>query len=83
MRGTCPVPSVSKIGLHISNKLPVGLHGSNFARVCAESCVLMNQWNKDIGMVSGIIGYLCRVITPCLFLFGASSHPYIPFILKK
>ena len=39
MRGTCPVPSVSKIGLHISNKLPVGLHGSNFARVCAESCV--------------------------------------------
>ena len=36
--------------------------------------------NKDIGMV---FVYHCCITTPCLFLFGASSHPYIPFILKK
>ena len=35
---------------------------------------------KHIGMVSCSLVHLCCVMTPCYFLFGASSHP---FILKK
>ena len=34
--------------------------------------------NKDIGMVSCGFVPLCCIMTPCFFLFGASSHPYIP-----
>ena len=27
--------------------------------------------------------YLCCVLTTCLFLFGASSHPYIPLHFEE
>ena len=42
--------------------------------------IYMQSWisNKDIGMVSCSFVQLCCVMTPCFFLFGASSHPYIP-----
>ena len=32
--------------------------------------------NKDIGMASCSFVQLCCVMTPCFFLFGASSHPF-------
>ena len=34
--------------------------------------------NKDIGMVSSLCIFAGYIMTPCHFLFGASSHPYIP-----
>ena len=34
-------------------------------------------------MVSYIFVYLCCVMTPCLFLFGALSHPYIPLHFEE
>ena len=37
-------------------------------------------WDKDIRMVSCSFVQLCCVMTPCFFLFGASSHPYINYI---
>ena len=39
--------------------------------------------NKDIGMLSCSFVYLCCVTTPCLFPFGASSHPYIPLHFEE
>ena len=37
---------------------------------------------KDIGMVSYSFVYIWDVYKETLFLFGASSHPYIPFYTK-
>ena len=34
-------------------------------------------------MVSFSFVHLCYVMTPCLFLFGASSHPYIFLHFEK
>ena len=34
-------------------------------------------------MVSCSFVQLCCVITPCFFLFGASSHPYIPLHFEE
>ena len=34
-------------------------------------------------MVSCSFVQLCCVMTPCFFLFGASSHPYIPLHFEE
>ena len=38
---------------------------------------------KDIWMVSCSFVHLCCVMTPCFFLFCASSHPYIPLYFEE
>ena len=39
--------------------------------------------NNNVTPLELVLGKMSREMTPCSFLFGASSHPYIPLHFEE
>ena len=87
-RGNEPLTLASSwldAGVSLSSELAAGVSCSSPSHdtipICLSHiklCLWKIKINKDIGMVSCGFVHIWCVMTPCFFLFSASSHPYIP-----
>ena len=50
---------------------------------CCNLIVITSMYKDYKGMVSCCSAYLCCAMTPCLLLFGALSHPFIPLHFEE